>query len=120
MSWCEARKINLLRTFVFRMNELSKYKEQIRQLCDLYSVKALFAFGSVTTDRFKDDSDIDLIVEINSNDPVVYADNYFSLKSSLEQLFKRKIDLLEEKAVKNPFLKQKIDQTKVLVYGTGN
>lgn len=100
------------------MNELSKYNEQIKRLCDLYSVKALFAFGSVITDRFKDDSDIDLIVEINSNDPIIYSENYFSLKSSLEQLFKRKIDLLEEKAVKNPFLKQQIDKTKILVYGS--
>jgi hypothetical protein len=35
-------------------------------------------------------------------------------------LLKRKIDLLEQKAIKNPYLKQQIEKTKVLVYGKRN
>ena len=99
------------------MKELSIYQKQIGNLCALYNVKTLFAFGSITTDFFRPDSDIDLIVDIDSQDPLVYSDNYFNLKFQLENLLHRHIDLLEQKAIRNPYLKQQIDQTKVLVYG---
>jgi len=33
-------------------------------------------------------------------------------------LLNRKIDLLEERAVKNPFFRQELDQTKVKIYGS--
>lgn len=82
-----------------------------------HGVKSLFAFGSVTNDRFNTDSDIDLVVDIDNPDPLAYADDYFALKFELEKLLKRDIDLLEQKAIKNPFLKLQIDNTKVLVYG---
>ena len=99
------------------MNELSTYNKQIQNLCNLYNVRTLFAFGSVTTNKYSSDSDIDLIVDIDSNDPFDYSENYFNLKFNLEDLLKRQIDLLEDKAIKNPFLRQEIDKTKVLVYG---
>lgn len=99
------------------MNELSKNIDQIQHLCHKHNVKALFAFGSVLTDDFNADSDVDLIVDISSDDPLVYSDNYFELKFQLEQIFNRQVDLLEQKAIKNPYLRQQIDKTKVLLYG---
>jgi len=99
------------------MYELNKYQDQIRKLCDLHGVRSLFAFGSVLTDRFGPDSDIDLVVDISSSDPMVYSDHYFSLKFGLEQLFNRNIDLLESRALRNPILKHQIEQTQVLLYG---
>ena len=99
------------------MKELSIYQKQIESLCALYNVRTLFAFGSVTTGLFRIDSDIDLIVDIDSQDPLVYSDNYFNLKFQLENLLHRHIDLLEQKSIQNPYLRQQIDQTKVLVYG---
>jgi len=99
------------------MKIISDHIGQIENLCDQHRVKSLFAFGSVTGDRFKADSDIDLIVDIDAPDPIEYTDHYFELKFRLEQILQREIDLLEQKAIRNPFLKQEIDQTKVLVYG---
>ncbi|MEI6594720.1 MAG: nucleotidyltransferase domain-containing protein [Bacteroidota bacterium] len=99
------------------MNELSKHIDEISGLCITNKVKALFAFGSVLTDNYRADSDIDLVVEIDDKDPLSYSDNYFNLKFQLEHLLNRHIDLLEQKAIKNPFLKKQIDDTKVLVYG---
>ena len=98
------------------MKEINLHIEQIRSLCDSNKVKALFAFGSVTTDKFNINSDIDLVVDIDETDPINYSDYYFSLKTQLENLFRRHIDLLEQKAIKNPYLKKEIDQTKVLIY----
>jgi len=99
---------------------LDSYTTQIKILCKENKVKDLFVFGSVLTLQFNENSDIDLIVDIDSSDPIDYADHYFDLKFSLEDLLGRPIDLLENKAIKNPFLRQQIDQTKALVYGSGN
>ncbi len=99
------------------MKEIREHIFQINSLCEKHKVRSLFAFGSITNDRFKPESDIGLIVDIDDSDPIEYADHYFALKFQLEQILKRQIDLLEKKAMKNPFLKQEIDQTKVLVYG---
>jgi hypothetical protein len=61
-------------------------------------------------------SDIDLIVDIDSNDPFDYADSYFNLKFALQDLFSRSIDLLENKAINNPYIRRNIDSSKSLVY----
>lgn len=99
------------------MKELNLHIDQIRELCHSNSVRSLFAFGSVTNKKFKPESDIDLVVEIEDPDPLSYSDHYFNLKFQLQQILRRPIDLLEQKAIKNPYLKQEIERTKVLVYG---
>ncbi len=102
------------------MKILDQHIKQIIRLCELNKVRTLFAFGSITTDKFKPDSDIDLIVDIDDSDPISYSDKYFNLKFQLEEILKRQIDLLEQKAIRNRFLKSEIDRTKVQIYGKGN
>ncbi|MFN5360618.1 MAG: nucleotidyltransferase family protein [Bacteroidota bacterium] len=99
------------------MNPLVAYKKQINELCVNHKVKSLYAFGSVLTDHFNNKSDIDLIVDFNEIDLLDYADNYFDLKFSLQEIFNRSVDLLEERAIKNPYFKQALNQKKELVYG---
>jgi predicted nucleotidyltransferase len=99
------------------VKELKDHIEQIKLLCNTHKVKSLFAFGSIVSDKLKTESDIDLVVDIDSKDPIDYSDNYFAVKFQLEDMLKRPVDLLEAKAIKNPFLKKQIDNTKVLVYG---
>ncbi len=95
---------------------LDNYKNEINSLCLKNKVKSLYVFGSVLTDRFNEQSDIDLVVDIDSSDPFDYADSYFNLKFALQDLFHRPIDLLENKAIKNPYIRQSIDQSKSLIY----
>ena len=99
------------------MNMIDQNIETIKALCLKHKVKRLFAFGSVITDRFKSDSDVDLIVDFKDVDLYDYADNYFDLKSSLENIFHREVDLLEDKAIKNPYFRKSIDTSKQLIYG---
>lgn len=99
---------------------MKSHIEQISKLCNMHDVNTLFAFGSVVTDELRKDSDIDLLVDIDDKDPLIYADNYFELKFQLEDILKRPVDLLEDKSLKNPFLKKQIDNTKVLIYGRGD
>ncbi|MDP3915175.1 MAG: nucleotidyltransferase domain-containing protein [Bacteroidota bacterium] len=99
------------------MNLVERHIDKISDLCLVHRVGKLFAFGSVLTDRFKNDSDIDLLVEFQGVDLYDYADNYFDLKFSLENLFKRNVDLLEDKAITNPYLRKSIDSSKKLIFG---
>lgn len=99
------------------MNQLASYKQQINELCVNHKVKSLYAFGSVLTADFNSKSDIDLIVNFKEMDVAEYADNYFDLKFSLQNIFNRSVDLMEEQAIKNPYFKQALNQKKELVYG---
>jgi predicted nucleotidyltransferase len=99
------------------MERLYQYMTDISSLCRLYKVKTLYAFGSVLTDKFDKDSDVDLIVDFWEIPVADYADNYFDLKFSLQDILKRPIDLLEEQAIKNPYFRQNIEQKKQLIYG---
>jgi len=99
------------------MNLISSNLERIRQLCVSHKVNRLFVFGSVLKDSFHQESDIDLVVDFKNIDHAEYADNYFELKDQLEFIFKRPVDLLEEKGIRNPFLKKQIDFEKQLIYG---
>ncbi len=95
---------------------LDSYINQIIGLCKIYKVKHLFVFGSVLNNNFNEDSDIDFIVDIKSEDPIEYAENYFNFKFKLQSIINKPIDLLEEKGVKNSFLLKNINDTKKLIY----
>ncbi len=95
---------------------LDSYKNEINTLCLQNKVKSLYVFGSVLTERFSEKSDIDLVVDIDSSDPFDYSESYFNLKFALQDLFRRPIDLLENKAIKNPYIRRNIDSSKSLVY----
>lgn len=99
------------------MQLIEKNIPKIAALCKKYKVCKLFVFGSILTDRFNDDSDVDLVVSFNKPDVNDYFDNYFDFKYSLEELLGREVDLLEEETIKNPYLKKNVDATKALIYG---
>jgi len=97
--------------------EISKREPDFILLCKTHNVKYLYAFGSSVTGKFNSvGSDIDLLVEIDTEDPVERGEKLLSLWDMFEDLFKRKVDLLTESSVRNPFLRKTIDSTKVLIY----
>ena len=98
------------------INNINFLLPQIMMLCQEYNVNKLYVFGSVFTDRFNEHSDIDLIVDFDKKKITDYFNNYFDFKYSLENVFGRKVDLLEEKPIQNKYLKQSIDNSKKLIY----
>lgn len=98
------------------MELIKKYQKELNKACSTFMVDELYAFGSILTDKFNAQSDIDFIVSIQSEDPIEYAENYFDLKFELENIFKRKIDLLEQKAIRNKTFENLVNQKKMLVY----
>jgi predicted nucleotidyltransferase len=99
------------------MNLIDQNINTIEKLCESHKVNHLYVFGSILTNKFSENSDIDLIVTFKEIELLRYADNYFDFKFSLEDILKRPVDLLEEKAIRNPYFKQSIDKQKKLIYG---
>lgn len=98
-------------------DEILKKSNEFNTLCITHNVKSLYAFGSSTNDKFNpQDSDIDLFVEIEDEDPIERGEKLLSFWDKLEGFFNRKVDLLTESSLRNPFLRKSIDSTKVLIY----
>jgi predicted nucleotidyltransferase len=96
---------------------IEQYTTDIHKLCEKYKVKKLYVFGSILTNRFMQESDVDLIVDFQPLDIREYADNYFDLKFALEETLHRSIDLLEEKSIRNPYFREAIENQRQLIYG---
>jgi predicted nucleotidyltransferase len=87
------------------------------ELCKSHKVNKIYAFGSSITERFDNTrSDIDLIVSLDIQDPLQYGETLISLWDKLESFFKRKVDLLTEESISNPYLRKSIEATKKLIY----
>ena len=95
--------------------------EKIYELCRKYKVKTLSVFGSILTDRFNDESDVDLLVNFLPYDPdsleFDYVINYIDLAEALESLFGRKVDLVVESSLRNQYFIANVNRTKQLIYG---
>jgi predicted nucleotidyltransferase len=106
--------------YIWNMDLMTLIKEKYSEFIDLcrsHKVDKIYAFGSSITDQFDQyKSDIDLIVKVDINDPVDRGEALHSLWDKLEALFKRKVDLLTEESIRNPYLKASIDRTKKLIY----
>jgi predicted nucleotidyltransferase len=90
---------------------------EIISLLNLYKVKRAYAFGSVCTDKFNDESDIDLLIAFNDGlNPLEYGDNYFLLVDALEKLFMRHVDLVTEPTLRNPYFIKSVNLTKTPIY----
>lgn len=101
--------------------DISRYVDRVSELCAAYGVKRLELFGSASRGDFDfGRSDIDFLVDFIETHPLGAFDRYFGLKEELEQLFQRPVDLVEMKAIRNPYFREAIQKDKVLVYGTGN
>jgi len=99
------------------MNSIINEKiDELIKLCNIYKVKSMYAFGSVCTDKFNENSDIDLLISFDNLSIDQYTDNYFDLHYKLENLFNREIDLLTDKSLSNPYFIQSLEQTKQLIY----
>jgi uncharacterized protein len=86
-------------------------RTDLEDLCRRHGVARLALFGSALRDDFDPDaSDLDLVVEFSSMSPSEHAGAYFGLLEELENLFARRVDLVEIGAVRNPYLRREIEE----------
>jgi predicted nucleotidyltransferase len=98
-------------------DEILKQESSFLTLCKTHDVRYLYAFGSATTNHFNRlSSDIDLLVEIDDPDPITRGEKLLSLWDTFELFFQRRVDLLTDSSIRNPYLRKSIDSTKVLIY----
>ncbi len=91
---------------------------ELAELCRRFGVARLYVFGSAVSARFSGASDLDFVVEMTDRQPTgSYADRYIGLAEELERLFGRKVDLVTEESVRNPYFRREVESTRQLVYG---
>jgi uncharacterized protein len=97
------------------MIDINAYRSKLTELCHTLSVRRLEIVGSAAREDFnKDTSDIDVIIEFNGNDKLF--DRYFDLKKGLEEIFKRKVDVIQTGAINNPYLHKSLEKDRIAIY----
>ncbi len=87
-------------------------------ICRKYPVARLSLCGSaVDADAFDlARSDVDLLVEFQPLNPQAHKNAFFGLQAELEQLFQRRVDLIEPQTLRNPYVRQAIAQQRETLY----
>lgn len=96
-------------------------KEDLTRLCQELKVKRLYIFGSVVSEKFNENSDLDFLFSFSDSlSTEEYTNNYFAFHYKLKALFKRNIDLVTESSLSNPYFIESINETKKLIYEARN
>ena len=97
--------------------EIEQRRTEIQALCRQFSVKRLDLFGSAASgdDRLQA-HDLDFLVDLGDLPPKAYAEAYFGLLEALERLFSRPVDLVTAPSLRNPYFKQRLEQTRSMLY----
>ncbi len=99
---------------------VSGNKDAIANLCRKFHIKKLDIFGSAVTGSFDPDaSDLDFVVDLGGYEHGV-AGRYFGFADALEELFGRKVDLVTGEQIRNPYLRQAVEEQRVNVYEARN
>jgi len=87
----------------------------IDEFCRKWHIAQLSLFGSVTGDRFNDDSDVDLLVTFDPGTTRTFSE-WMDMVLALEAFFGRKVDLVEERFLTNPFRRKSILNGRKIIY----
>ena len=106
------------RTIFVDMKIIEQNIDKIVSLCKKYKVSKLWVFGSVLTHRFNAGSDIDFLVEFDREklELLDYADNYFGLIHSVESVVGRKVDMVVDSSIRNPYFRAEVDKTRKILW----
>jgi predicted nucleotidyltransferase len=89
--------------------------QRIIEFCRRRKITEFAFFGSVLREDFLPESDIDVLVTFDASAQWSLFD-LVEMKDELEHLFGRKIDLVEKRALRNPFRKREILRTMQVMY----
>ncbi len=90
---------------------------ELRAVCAKRHVHRLAVFGSAARGEFDSaGSDVDLVVEFEPMSPREHADSYFGLIEDLQALLGVAVDLVEKKPIRNPYFRQAVEETQVVLF----
>ena len=98
------------------MLDVAKIMPEIENICRGTSVQRLDLFGSVLTERYSSESDVDVLVAFDYDDKVDYFTEYFDLKERLKGIFNREVDLVVDKPFRNPVFRETVEKTRTRIY----
>lgn len=101
------------------MNHLiESNRKELNALFTQHRVDKAYLFGSVASNQFNEESDIDLLIDFSESvEPLERGELWWSLFDELRNLFKRRVDLVISSSLKNPYFIQEVNETKRLIYG---
>jgi len=86
----------------------------IRKILKDNNVKQAYLFGSAVTEDFREESDIDILINIDETlQPLERGRCYWDVLFKLEDTTNRTIDLVTMDSLSNPFFIEELNQTKV-------
>ena len=98
---------------------LAPFRKEIDRLCAAHRVRRLGLFGSARGKALPaDTSDVDFVVEFDDISAADYANHYFGLRQDLTQLLGRDVDLVVERAIRNPYFLAEIRDTREPLFGS--
>lgn len=90
---------------------MEEIKRKILPILQRYGVKRVGLFGSYVRGDMREDSDIDILVEIEKDISLL---DFVGLKLEIEEALGKKIDLVEYNTIK-PLLKERILKEQVVI-----
>lgn len=96
---------------------LIEKRDEIARLCRDFDVQRLEVFGSAADGRFDPArSDFDFIASFTPEPGRSLTDCYFGLAQALESLLGRHVDLLTDRPIRNPYMRQAVDASRRELY----
>ena len=90
-------------------------RSNIENFCKRWNIQRMTLFGSILRDDFRPDSDVDVLVAFNSNLEWSLFD-MVDMKSELENIFRRDVDIVEDGTIRNPIKRRCIYENLEVVY----
>ena len=90
-------------------------KDKIAKFCRTWKIREMAIFGSAVGDDVRPDSDVDVLVVFQDNAEWSLFD-LMSAEEELKEIFGREVDLVEKKAIRNPFRRQHILSHREVIY----
>jgi predicted nucleotidyltransferase len=99
------------------IGEVEQKNSDLVALCRRYRVRKLQLFGSAATGTYSPStSDLDFVAVFADTQATDYADRYFDFAESLEHLFNRPVDVVTERAIRNPYFRAEVERTAQMIY----
>ncbi len=90
-------------------------RERIEEFCRKWKITELALFGSVLTDEFRPESDVDVLVTFAPSHQPRFRD-WLAMEDELQALFGRRVDLVEKSAIVNPFIRHHVLHNHRILY----
>ena len=99
------------------LREVEQKRQALAELCRRYRIRRLRLFGSAATGTFAPEaSDLDFVAEFADTQSADYADRYFDFAEALERLFNRRVDVITQRSIRNPYFRAEVQKTAQVVY----